>query len=177
MEMVFKFREGSHLPGDPQKVGETLTSIESEHGSLTPPIVVKEAEPDDSPLHRYFEWDDAKAADSFRLEQARYLVASVVVVRAERPDATPVRAFVSVKDEGERTYSPIQVVLSQPDLKAQAISDILINIASLRRKLESFEEFADLLAYIEAIENKVAATQEKVIITAATHEPKIADSV
>lgn len=48
-------------------------------GRLTPDQVVADARKPTSPLHDEFEWDDSKAAQKYRLEQARGLIASVEV--------------------------------------------------------------------------------------------------
>lgn len=48
-------------------------------GELTPERVVEHAQRQDSPLHEFFEWDDALAAQAHRLQQARSLIRSVRV--------------------------------------------------------------------------------------------------
>lgn len=52
----------------------------SESGVLEAEDVVESARSADSPLHRFFEWDDAKAAHQHRLSQARRLIRMVTVV-------------------------------------------------------------------------------------------------
>lgn len=153
--MVYQFREGSPFSGDAQKVGETLAAIEQREGRLDPSDVVTEARSIESPIHPYFEWDDAKAAGEYRLEQARGLVRAVVVVRVEEVERPPIRAFVSVKRDGERTYAPIDNVLTNPDLRAQAFAEIRGEICSLRRKLTAWEELARALELTDEIEQVV----------------------
>ena len=46
---------------------------------MTATAVVDAARPSGSQLHRYFEWDDIKAAESWRHEQARHLLRSIEV--------------------------------------------------------------------------------------------------
>ena len=80
--MVYKFTSGSRYGCNgfnPQQIGECLDRIRIKHGHLKPEVVVSYAKPDESPLHRVFEWDDAAAAEEYRLIQARTLVRSVVV--------------------------------------------------------------------------------------------------
>jgi hypothetical protein len=43
-------------------------------GFLSRRAIVNAARPEESPLHAYFQWDDSKAADERRLEQAGQLV-------------------------------------------------------------------------------------------------------
>jgi len=145
MDMVFKFRESSGLSGSAQKVGEVLHQIRERNGTLTPTIVVDSARSAKSPLHRYFEWDDKKAADEHRKSQARYLIACVVTVQSDGEEIRPVRSFISVNN----SYEPLEVVLSDHDMRQQAIQDVQDAIASLKEKLAAFEEFSDVLAALE----------------------------
>ena len=79
--MIYQFRAGYSLQGvTPQVVGDTLQRIEKQNGVVTPASVVKIAEPKNAPLHPCFEWDDTKAAEKFRLDQARLIIRSVEVV-------------------------------------------------------------------------------------------------
>jgi hypothetical protein len=48
-------------------------------GRLTPEQVLTDARKKTSPIHDAFEWDDSKAAEQFRLSQARHLIARVEV--------------------------------------------------------------------------------------------------
>jgi hypothetical protein len=57
-----------------------LTKLEDRRGRLRPPDVVKAARPKGSPLHGYFEWNDGRAAELFRLEQAKQIIRKVTLV-------------------------------------------------------------------------------------------------
>lgn len=60
-------------------------------GNLTHEMVLADAQDPSSPLHDYFEWDDTKAAQAWRIEQARLLVRSVrVVINTERQVITTI---------------------------------------------------------------------------------------
>lgn len=148
MDMVFKFRDSSGLSGNAQIVGETLHKIRDRNGTLTPIIVVDSARSPKSPLHRYFEWDDKAAADEHRKSQARYLIACIVTVKSGDDDITPVRSFVSMNN----SYEPLEVVMSDQAMRQQAIADVHSAINSLKQKLAAFEEFADVLAALNAAE-------------------------
>jgi hypothetical protein len=50
-------------------------------GRLTPDAVVADARNPDSVLHDQFDWDDETAAERFRVEQARELITSIIVVK------------------------------------------------------------------------------------------------
>ena len=148
MDMIFKFRESSGLAGNAQVVGETLHQIHRRHGKLTPFEVVDAARSRKSALHRYFQWDNDKAADEYRKEQARYLIACVVTVQTGEDEVQPVRSFVSIN----HSYEPVEVVMSSTVMRQQAIQDVQAAIRSLKEKLSAFEEFSDVLAALEKVE-------------------------
>ena len=64
---------------------ETRIGIAQEHakrhgGVYRPALFVVEASAKSHPAHRWFEWDDAKASHSFRLQQARHFVSGIRIV-------------------------------------------------------------------------------------------------
>lgn len=58
-----------------KEAGECLVHLARKHKLIIPlDEVVNTARPPTSPLHPVFEWDNKKAADEYRLHQARHLV-------------------------------------------------------------------------------------------------------
>lgn len=55
---------------------EALRAEDPEH-CLKPKDVVEAARPEESPIHSHFEWDDTRAAEAHRLNQAGKLIARV----------------------------------------------------------------------------------------------------
>lgn len=58
---------------------EEIKKLEDRRGRLTAEEVLEAARPSASPLHGFFEWDDSKAAEAHRLEQARDLIRRVKI--------------------------------------------------------------------------------------------------
>ena len=148
MEMIYKFRDGSRLKGDADAVGHKLHEIHAKRGKLTAPDVVEEARPPKSVLHQYFEWDNKNAAEQWRIEQARHLVASIVTVETDGDEVRPVRSFVSLNN----SYEPIEVVLSDVAMRQQAINEVQAAIRSLKDKIIAFEEFSDVIVALDRVE-------------------------
>ena len=73
---VYKPRPGVRIgKKDAQNIGEGLTELQKQQGKLTPTIVLNAAESHKAHrLHRYFEWDNKKAARAHRVNQARQLI-------------------------------------------------------------------------------------------------------
>lgn len=175
MGMVYQFKSGSRLTGDPQKVGEALHRIYERDGVMECPAIVTEARSEDSVLHPYFEWDDEKAAEQHRLAQARTLANNIRVIRTEETQQTApafVSVMVSVPDaknspsrecaeEPEETtvraYVPVEVALADTDLRRQAIQSVVMGIGALQRRLHEMKEFAQELESLEALKQLIAA--------------------
>lgn len=80
MMKTYTAKEGSRISDTQAKIlAAEFQRIEKNAGALTPELLVDRARPPDSPIHNLFDWDDARAAESWRLSQARVLIASVCV--------------------------------------------------------------------------------------------------
>lgn len=124
----YAFRDGP-LPiknakeADPQRIGEALAEIAAAtEGHLTPRATVDAARDPRHTLHPHFEWDDAAAAEAYRLDQARELIRLIRIEDDEHEEDPP--AFLSVS-EGKagvsyRTYGDVMssVTLQDAVLKA-----------------------------------------------------------
>jgi hypothetical protein len=53
--------------------------LENERGQITAALVLADARRDDSPLHGLFDWEDPRAAEKFRLDQARLVIREVQI--------------------------------------------------------------------------------------------------
>lgn len=134
------------------EVAQELRRIYGEHSALKPSVVVAEAQPDDSPLHGEFEWNDEKAGHEFRLYQARHLIRVVApIIKAE--DGTEKRdPFVWVppraseaKDAETRegAYHPISVVIKDSDAYARALSALSSKVTAAVAAAEELRSAAE----------------------------------
>lgn len=146
---------GFHVRGrlDAQVVGNRLESLRATRGQLTAEITVDDARPIDAVLHPAFEWDDTLAAEQFRLEQARGLIRSVVVLQAGPEDAPPIRAFVVVGEIGEQVYVSTYVAMSDPELRRQVLDRALRELHQWQAK---YRELSELAKVFEALEQVAA---------------------
>jgi hypothetical protein len=126
-------------------------------GKCPPEVVVQEATPVDSPLHQYFEWDDALASHQYRVWQARQLLGSVNITfqpPASQPDipAVVVREFVSLTPDRHDGggYRSITAVMAQPELQDQLLADAL---AEMQRFIAKYQTLAQLSHVIQAMQS------------------------
>lgn len=151
MGMVYQWKPEARVKVDPQVAGEELERIRVwNNGRLEAANVVEASKEPEAPLHHEFEWDDKTAADKWRLDQAGYLIRSITIL-AEKPDgdAAPVRAFVSVKRDEDRSYTSIAHALSDEELRAQVIRQAWAELEAWRHRHAELVEFAKVFSLID----------------------------
>lgn len=156
MNTVYKFKKGSYLKGNAQAVGEQLTRIRKARGKLTPYDVVQEARRESNVLHAYFEWDNEKAAEQYRTQQARHLIACVVLVEHEEYEVkSPIRAFVNISEGADSSYEPVIDVLSDDQMREAALEQLQSSLDQHKEKMEVFEELSEVVQGIEEVQETV----------------------
>jgi hypothetical protein len=149
MIMIYEWKADSRFPIGAQIAAERLHKIRDKHGELTPRVVVDDAASPRSPLHPCFEWDDEKAADNYRLVQARKLMGSIVVAEyADAPIADETRAFVHLSIETNQ-YVPIEVAMTNENMRAEVLAKAAREIKLWRARYAAYSEFAQLVAAID----------------------------
>lgn len=138
------------------EVANELDAIRAKAGGeLTPSLVVAAARNPKHPLHNRFEWDDTEAAEAWRRQQARVLIASVqVIVQRTTPRGVKdvsVRRYASTVVHDRRQYVPVSEIKASPELSAQVLEEIRLAIGALKRK---YAAYGDLFA--KAIEEEMA---------------------
>lgn len=102
-------------------------------------------------LHKHFEWDDSKAADQFRREQARTLIQRCRITLVEQ-EPVKVRAFVSLPSDRETGggYRLTSTVITDEIMKEELLRDIKLTIARWTQKAHLLDSnIADLLLLVQ----------------------------
>lgn len=154
--MVYKWRSFSQgVAAD--VAGKELERIEKKRGKITARAIVDESKPKNAALHPCFEWDNKKAADEYRLYQARCIVTNLVVYAEEMPEHH-VRAFVNVESPQKGEFVNVRAALSNEEQRARVLKDALARLMAFKREFEGLEELANVLAEIDTF----AATVKKI---------------
>lgn len=145
---AYRWKLGSRIEGDAQKVGEQLALLEK-RGQLTPKGVVDASRRSDSLLHGYFEWRDDVAAEKYREVQAKEIIRSVELVVE---GSEPTRAFVSVRIEGGSSrYMNVEAALSSVDTRDAVLATALSELRAFERKYSALAELAEVLEAIRRV--------------------------
>jgi hypothetical protein len=146
---IYRPAAGAFLSADDAAVlGREFDRILKKYGELTPALVVSEAQDTKSVLHRFFEWDHARAAERHWVATAGRLIRSVrIVVKQEKREPTLARAFVSVVADGNRrSYKPMAVAMTNAEWRRQLLDEALQAFDAMARKYSQLEELADVFA-------------------------------
>jgi hypothetical protein len=145
--MVYEWKDGSRIKADPQKIGCELEQIKERNANTIVQVAKKNKS---SELHKCFEWDNTKAAEEYRLDQARLVLRSITVIMEVDNDgekeSVKIRAYESVNlpsIDGEKqlmTYVPIKQALSTPDLRNQVISGLKQTISEAETIAETYSK-------------------------------------
>lgn len=147
-ELAFSWRGREDVDSETaQVVGAHLMRLASRLGrpfdAITTDDVVEDASSPESPLHKYFQWDDKMAAIEHRRSQARMLLGSI---RYRVEPSEPRRiGFVNVRVEGVgRAYVPYSLAQHNDNLRRQARESALAGIKAWQHR---YADLSDSAAY------------------------------
>ena len=155
--MKFAWAEGSKISLDPGSAGPELLRLKRKrHGAeLKRRHVLEAARVESSPLHPQFKWDDAEAAELYRLEQAGYLLRSILVVNEATNEATHLFAHVTASTVDG--YMTTAEVVSDEEMRQAALGEILAQIDGLLRRK------SELKVALLPIQRAVAKVRQKAL--------------
>ena len=155
--IAYSWRSDSRKPGKAQEVGERLAALRGRSREGLHPESVVAAARKDKVLRPYFTWDDTDAANRWRVDQARNLIRSIVVVQEVPGNTEPVtvRAFYAVDaptapgaDSGQ-VYVPLSEAMT--DYRDEVLSRALDEAKAWRRRYRDLAALAPVFDAIDAV--------------------------
>lgn len=134
------------VPISAQTAGEEFERLYRKHGRLDPADVVAESRDASAPLHGCFEWDDAVAAEKYRVAQAGDIIRALVVQQEKGEESRETRAFVHVRSD----YHPISIVVDDSAMLAELLQSAEKEMMAFRRKYETLQELSPIMDAIRA---------------------------
>lgn len=147
--MIFaSWKSGSRYSADAQKVADEITAI-GEYA--TPQQILDKAKDAETELHKCFEWDNTKAAEKWRLHQARNIVCNLVFrEETERSEPAPeIRLFFKV-DENEG-YKSTVMIMQDKDEYQKLLSKALSELRAFQTKYKTLTELDGVFDAIEQL--------------------------
>jgi hypothetical protein len=111
-------------------------------------------------LHSRFEWDDRKAGEAYRVEQARGIIQSLKITVIEREtEIVSIREYSSLTTDRQMdgSYRSTVQILSDEEMKAQLLDDIQMELVRINVKLRSLS-----IAAAKHIDRAVAVAQSEI---------------
>lgn len=129
---------------NPLSAYEELKRLQDIHGTLSAEIVLNAARPKKSILHPIFEWDESKAAEKYRLYQARLLLNNIKIRIVSDGEANEYSVFeVVCQKDG---YKRIQT-FDYDDVE-YVTSNITKALIYWKDKLQKYKNFETVLEHI-----------------------------
>ena len=161
IRIKYKWKPYSRVGVPAQTVGERLDYLRKKYKRLTPQIIVSDAKPKDSVLHKAFEWNNNKAADLYRVDQARYMMRSIVICTLPTGEkCKPTKMWISIrseKDKNKREDIHIYDAMSNPKLRRIVLKQALDELQQWKRRYEDYVELAEIFQAIATTHRKIAA--------------------
>lgn len=128
---------------DPEKCYREIQTLKA----VTPENIVDYARDEGTELHKCFQWDDAKAAENWRKQQARTIICNLKVVVETKREDKEIRFYYHDNTAKEYIHT-IHIVRNEDEYKRLLVQ--------AKRELQAFKEryktIAELSKLIEEIE-------------------------
>lgn len=165
------WRSGFSYKTSAEVVGKVLTEIEEREGTVSPESFLEASRDEASATHNMFVWNDAEAAEKYRLGQSRCIINQItyevireeprvidvdVEIIREEPKTYPLHsAFVNVAPKrisSPAVYVSTEKALNDNDMRHRVLMNALTEIKMYTNKYKNYVEFAKIFLAIDEVE-------------------------
>lgn len=110
---------------------------------VSPAQIVEYARKPNTELHRCFTWNDAEAANKYRIFEARQVVCNLIIRKenGEKQEPTPIRLFHKTENGH---YKPLTLIVQNEDEYESLLRQCKEALESLKRKYSSLSEYQEI---------------------------------
>ena len=145
--MIFaKWKSGCRISADAQKVADEILAIGE---SATTAQILDKARDERTELHKCFDWNDAEAAEKWRLQQARHIVCNLVIKEKNDTPKPEVRVFF--KTDNDSGYKPTVLIMQDKDEYQKLLARAHAELNSFRIKYKTLTELDGVFNAIDQI--------------------------
>ena len=145
--MTYKWKPNSRIKTDSETAGAVMDGLEQQ-GRLTAKNLLDESRPAEAPLHDEFEWDDIKAAEEYRLQQARHIINCLLIEDDSQQET--VRAFFNLADTAPE-YRSIRTIMADETQSEALLQAAMQELQAFERKYAQISKFKALFAEINRL--------------------------
>lgn len=142
-----------------KEVGEHFEKLEKKYGEVTRDNFLASAYAKNSKMHKLFEWNDTKAANLYRLQQANQIINSLrvtVIDMDNNKHTAPAFVNVGVRGSGESKYISVVKAMKVDEQKNQVLEDARMDAARFKFKYGSLAELADVITAMDEFMERTA---------------------
>ena len=156
--MVYKYEwRYQTFPVSADEAGKEFEKIEKESGKLTAQNLLDSARPNNSVMHPCFEWNDAEAAEKYRLFEAKNIISNLVrVTVSESPkEQSERRAYVNINPQrgfgSKGVFISIERAMSDKETRKIVLKRALEELIFCKRKYKDFSELSKVFSAIDEV--------------------------
>jgi len=154
-----------------QEVIDEIVRVEKEIG-LTAENLLEVAKNQDNPLHNFFEWNNSKAGEKWRVQQARMVINEVKIIVGNKE----MYAFENVKInviendiseepqfslQSSRVYKPKVEVMTNEEYRQQMILSALNNLLYWKERHQEYSELKPIFISIDKVKKELDKKWQK----------------
>ncbi len=153
-KVIYKAKTGARIKdADAMVIGPICEDLARLNGVARPEDLLSAARDPEHPAHKFFDWNDASAAEAYRVDQARYLMRSYTVVLQRSETKQEVRGLQYVDSKGG--YVPSSVVFDDTDMTQEVVERAKREATSWYHRHQQLRSLADLAGVFDAIEESI----------------------
>ena len=156
-----------------KEVIDELLKVKEEKG-LTAEEVVKQAKKKKSKLHSFFEWDNDKASDKWRLQQARVLINEVKIIIEDKEyyafenvsvkvESDQIHEGTNVNEINKREYFTNKEIISNEELREQIVQRAYNYLLYWKKQFSFYREFEPVFKSMKKVEKSINKKTIKVV--------------
>ena len=152
MQTIIKWQTNMFAKADAGKCYEEISEIGEE---VKPEQVVEKAKDENSELHKCFTWDDAKAADAYRLCEARQVLRQLIVITRpdgeEKEQSAPVQFRLMMKNEtgNDSGYKQTIVMVQDEDEYRKLLDQAWRELRCFKQEYACLQELRAIIDLID----------------------------
>lgn len=150
--MVYQWKTGARYKVAAETAAGVMNELAAQN-NLSAKALVDASRPVDAPLHNEFEWDDNVAAEKWREQQGRVMIAMISVIVDDAVQQEPVRAYVHIEEQ-QPNYEPITLIVKNEDKAEKLFRQALKELVSFRDKYNSLKQFKKLFEDIDELQQQ-----------------------
>lgn len=144
----YTWTAGARIRADPNVIGREIDRLSNGHGNISVETYIENARNKNSPLYNTITHDPNIALEQWNKHEARHVLECIRVINVETKQ--PERPIINVS-ERHGTYTKVEVIKSDPDLRKIALKNALRELKAFREKYKEIKELMSVITEIDKL--------------------------